>query len=1083
MLSCFFGLSVFSVGNAKTYDSTGSFNVFSEEATDIIRTYDAGAPERYEFDIKSDIYIQNDTYMISTDLFTRRTGSAVSFDADELAIEGCDCTLEMRVGDNTIFTDNGEIIVLEYRISRINDAVYLPLIDISENLGYSVTSTDESVTLTNPFQTKRLIVKSAIEDIDTQGAVAVADGYDDLHIFQYDTEQQAAEACRYYEALPYVVYAEPDLIFTAQDLKEAPAATAAVPSGYLSWGAANMDVPDYADYLSRVVGQSNLRSVVIAVLDTGIDSSHELFSGRIADGGKNFSSQTGTSFQDGAGHGTHVSGIIVNLNYANVKVLPIKVMNDKGEGTSVTIIQGIGYIMTLKDQGMNIYAMNMSFGGEGSSSVYASTINNAAAKGIVSVVAAGNDDVDAAGFTPANVPAAITVAASDSNNNRADFSNWGTTVDIAAPGVNIKSARVGGGYVNMSGTSMAAPHVAAAVALIYSNPNRNLTPAQLQALLYDSVTGLGTSENNRPFGCGLVNLSAIIDESLPDVVFSKTTAEFSSPFSLSLTCTAESEIHYTLDETEPNINSAKYTAQIPITAKTTVKAIAYLIENGSVTKTSKVGTMTYYPTGSVAVVTFNYSGGSGSETTRSVDKGAAIGILPTPNARSGYTFNGWFTAKSGGSQIAESTVITVDTTYYAQYTSSINCTVIISAGEIGLFRMLKVQSGEALGGLLPNPTRAGYIFLGWWTTFADMSGTEVTANTIINSTPISLYAHWQNIDNSWTVTFDYNGGDGAEDERFVGKGKSIGELPTPYERIDYTFVGWFTSSSGGTQITSSTVITANTIFYAQWTENSQSLVTFNYNGGSGSEASRLVERNTKVGTLPTPDVRNGYIFDGWFTQAAGGTPVTDETIITTQVIFYAHWKALSYTITFDSNGGSEVPPINADYETTVRVPTAPTKQGFLFGGWYTDNGTFNSPYVFTTMPFNGITLYAKWIDIFTVTASSGEGYLVVFKGGNLTSIFAGESIRFKVTIKSGYNGANILVKNGDTVLTANAEGWYVIDSVDADVNITVTGVVKSAPSDDLPPNNIWIWITWIAAAIGGLIIIVILYAATKKKRY
>jgi uncharacterized repeat protein (TIGR02543 family) len=1482
MFTSFFGLSLFSVkGLNKPYLRAEAFDAFSEDVTDIIRGYDAGAPERYQFDIKSDLYIQNDTYMIPTDIFTQKTGSEILFNADEMTLTGNLRTLEMRVNDDMIFADNGDIVVLERRILRINGGVYLPLIDISETLGYSVTSTETSVTLSDLFQTKRLIVKSAQKDIDTQGAVAVAEGYDDLHIFQYDTEKQAVEACEYYEALSYVVWAEPDLIYTTQDLEEVPMTTNAVPSGYLSWGAANMNVPDYADFLSRFVGQANLREVVIAVLDTGIDSDHELFDGRIADGGKNFSSQTGTSFQDVRGHGTHVSGIIVNLSYANVKVLPIKVMNDNGEGTSTSIIQGVNYVINLKEQGVNIYAMNMSFGGTGSSAVYSSTIDNAEASGISSIVAAGNNDIDAESFAPANVPAVITVAASDSNNSRADFSNWGSTVDIAAPGVDIQSAKVGGGYINYSGTSMAAPHVAAAVALIYSNPNRNLTPEELKTLLYDAVTVLGSSTGNRYFGRGLVNLSAIIDESLSDVVFSKTTAEFSSLFNLSLSCVGATEIRYTLDGTEPDINSAEYTAQIPISVRTTVKAIAYLIENGSVTQTSNVGTMTYYPVNSVVLVTFDYNGGSGNEAKRSVDKNTAIGTLPTPNVRWGSTFIGWYTEQFGGTKIEASEIITNDKTFYAQYTTLANCYVTIHT-DVGSQIIRSIKSGSALGGLLTTPTKAGYTFLGWFT--AQSGGTEVTANTIIYLS-LDIWAQWQDVNIYWTVTFNYNGGNGAEAERYVDKGTSIRTLPIPYERANYAFAGWFTAQLGGTAITASTIINANTTYYAHWTEKylvtfdynggsgsevsrwvngntavgilptpnardgyafdgwftAQSggtaitvstvinasttyyahwtekyLVTFNYNGGSGSDTARWVNKNTAVGILPTPDARIGYAFDGWFTAQSGGTAITENTvinasttyyahwtekylvtfdynggsgseafrwvndntavgelptpnvrdgyvfngwftaqsggtaitgstvinatatyyahwtenirylvtfdynggsgseafrwvndntavgglptpnardgytfngwftaqsggtaitaytvikatatyyahwtenirylvtfdynggsgseafrwvndnaavgglptpnardgytfngwftaqsggtaitvstvikatatyyahwmenirylvtfdyngssgseafrwvndntavgglptpnardeytfngwfteqsggaaitvstvikanatyyahwaekirylvtfdynggsgseltrsvndntavgglpttgvrdgyvfngwwtsmsggtqvttatIITAKVTFYGHWTALSYTITFDSSGGSTVLPITAEYGATIMPPLIPEKPDFIFGGWYTDNGTFDNLYNFTTMPLNGINLYARWVGTFTVTPSVGDGYSVEFDGDAVTTVFEGEIIRFKIAIASEYSGANMVVKNGSTIIKAHTDGWYIIDSIDSDVNITVTGVVKPNTSDNLPPDD------------------------------
>ena len=114
------------------------------------------------------------------------------------------------------------------------------------------------------------------------------------------------------------------------------------------------------------IGSANLPQLVVAVLDTGLDSDHSWFLNRIADGGANYSpstSKTAYEWEDVNGHGTHVSGIITDLTLNNVKILPIKVLGDNGYGYQSSIVLGINYVIDLKQDGMNICAMNMSLGG------------------------------------------------------------------------------------------------------------------------------------------------------------------------------------------------------------------------------------------------------------------------------------------------------------------------------------------------------------------------------------------------------------------------------------------------------------------------------------------------------------------------------------------------------------------------------------------------------------------------------------------------------------------------------------------------------------------------------------------------
>ena len=147
---------------------------------------------------------------------------------------------------------------------------------------------------------------------------------------------------------------------------------------------------------------------------------------------------------------------------------------------------------------------------------------------------------------------------------------------------------------------------------------------------------------------------------------------------------------------------------------------------------------------------------------------------------------------------------------------------------------------------------------------------------------------------SCTVTFNANGGTVDTASKEVTEGEAYGTLPTPV-RDKYTFDGWYTSSSGGSQVTSSTTVTQtrNHTLYAHWTYTPATCtVTFNANGGTVDTASKKVTEGDTYGTLPTP-VRNGYTFDGWYTSSSGGSQVTSSTTVTQTEnhTLYAHWTA------------------------------------------------------------------------------------------------------------------------------------------------------------------------------------------------
>ncbi|HEX8395518.1 MAG TPA: S8 family serine peptidase [Longimicrobium sp.] len=216
--------------------------------------------------------------------------------------------------------------------------------------------------------------------------------------------------------------------------------------------------------ITRIGGAGDGTGKTAWILDTGIDLNH-------ADLNTSRNCHTffaGTSPDDGNGHGTHVAGTIAARNNgqdvvgvaANAYVCSVRVLGNSGSGSYAGIIDGINYVAA---NGASGDVANMSLGGTGTNATMEKAVQDAAAKGIRMVLAAGNDGQNANNFTPARVNGnnIYTISAIASNGCMPSWSNFGNPpVDFAAPGVSILSTRKGGGTTTMSGTSMASPHVA-----------------------------------------------------------------------------------------------------------------------------------------------------------------------------------------------------------------------------------------------------------------------------------------------------------------------------------------------------------------------------------------------------------------------------------------------------------------------------------------------------------------------------------------------------------------------------------------------------------------------------------------------
>ncbi|MEV6588641.1 S8 family peptidase [Streptomyces acidicola] len=240
--------------------------------------------------------------------------------------------------------------------------------------------------------------------------------------------------------------------------------------------------------------------VTAYVIDTGVRISHQQIAGRATNG---YDAVDGDNVaQDGNGHGTHVATTIAGSTYGvakAAKIVAVRVLDNAGSGTTAGVVAGIDWV-TANHSGPSV--ANMSLGG-GASTALDTAVRNSIASGVTYAIAAGNSNANASSYSPARVTEAITVGATTNTDARASYSNYGSVLDIFAPGSSITAGwNTSDTATNtISGTSMATPHVAGAAA-IYLGGNTSATPAQVATALTNGatsgvVTSPGTGSPNR----------------------------------------------------------------------------------------------------------------------------------------------------------------------------------------------------------------------------------------------------------------------------------------------------------------------------------------------------------------------------------------------------------------------------------------------------------------------------------------------------------------------------------------------------------------------------------------------------------
>ena len=368
-------------------------------------------------------------------------------------------------------------------------------------------------------------------------------------------------------------------------------------------------------------------------------------------------------------------------------------------------------------------------------------------------------------------------------------------------------------------------------------------------------------------------------------------------------------------------------------------------------------------TANTYTVTFNTNGGTVSPTSNTVTYDSAYRTLPAPT-KTGYIFAGW---KLNGNAVTANTVVKTAQNHTLDATWTANTyTVTFNAGSGTVSPTSKTVIYDSAYGTLPVPTKTGYTFAGW-----TLNGNAVTADTIVKTAQDhALDPTWTA--NTYTVTFNANGGTVSSSSKTVTYDNAYGILPIP-TKTGYTFAGW---NLNGNAVTAGTIVKTaqNHTLDATWTANTYT-VTFNANGGTVSPASKDVTYDGAYGTLPVP-TKTGYTFAGW---NLNGNAVTAGTIVKTAQDHKldAVWTANTYTVTFNANGGSGTMSSSLHAYDVAKAISANafTRDGYAFKGWntkadgsgthYADNAVVKN---LTTVSAGSVTLYAQW----TITSSYYE---------------------------------------------------------------------------------------------------------------
>ena len=400
--------------------------------------------------------------------------------------------------------------------------------------------------------------------------------------------------------------------------------------------------------------------------------------------------------------------------------------------------------------------------------------------------------------------------------------------------------------------------------------------------------------------------------------------------------------------------------------------------------TTEGATITLYAQWKVMSYKITLYDGSNKIGENSVDYGATV-TLPTADAKEGYTFAGWYENQDlSGEEYVASVMPAKNFNLFAKYTPN-EYTI-----EFDGYESLNITAPYGSSVSAPeNPTKAQHVFVGWY------SNQELTTPYTFDTMPldgIKLYAKWEL--SAYTIVFDGNGGTGMMDNQIVPFGSTIALPENKFEMEGYRFAGWNTIADGsGVSYNDKHEVKDldDCTLYAQWLPNEYTIEF------DGYESLNITLDYQSAVTKPQDPTKEGYTFAGWYTnEAFSGTAYVFSTMPLNGVRLYAKWTANQYTIEFD---GYESLNITKGYESSVTAPVNPTKEGHTFAGWYLNSECSGDAYEFSTMPLNGVKLYAKW---------TANQYTITFDGYeslNITLDYQSELIEPTAPTKDGYTFA------------------------------------------------------------------------------
>ncbi len=267
-------------------------------------------------------------------------------------------------------------------------------------------------------------------------------------------------------------------------------------------------------------------------------------------------------------------------------------------------------------------------------------------------------------------------------------------------------------------------------------------------------------------------------------------------------------------------------------------------------------------------------------------------------------------------------------------------------------------------------TKTEHTLEGWYTEKELINKWDFNTDIVIKN--IILYAKW--ISNTYTVSFQSNGGTAVANQTIAYDGKVAS--PANPSKAEHTFEGWYTHSNLVTPWNFSTgLVKGNMTLYAKWTANTYT-VNFQSNGGT-AVAAQTIAYDGKVPSPANPS-KPGHTFSGWYTAPDLTTPWNFNTgLVKGNITLYAKWTANTYTVSFQSNGGSAIAAQTIAYDDKVTSPANPSKAGHTFAGWYT-NPSLTTAWSFNTDLVKGdMTLYAKWaVNTYKVNFQSNGGSAV-----------------------------------------------------------------------------------------------------------